>query len=77
MSVTPLKFEKLDRDLGDHMTIKEWLNSVEYGMFIDYDGHGVWATKTEQSNAMVSPSDITVKKLTPPEWATHIVWYNR
>jgi hypothetical protein len=76
MSVTPLKFEELE-DIGDLMTVKEWLDSVACHAFIDYDGHGYWATATKQSNASVCPSDITDKKLVPPEWATHIVWYNR
>ena len=71
-----LKYKDVDDD-DDHMTVKYWLGQVYDSSFIDYDGHGVWATKNKKSNATVIPSDITERKLAPPDWATHVVWYNK
>lgn len=73
----PFKFEKIDPD-DDHMTIEEWKEACDDGMFIDYDGWGDFATETECSNLSVSPSDYYKNPdWNPPSWATHIVWYNR
>lgn len=68
---------KPHRSLGDIMTVKEWLDAVESGGFIDYDGHGSLATEGGYSSVNISPSDITVLKVKIPSWCTHIVWYNR
>lgn len=65
------------RDLGDIMPLNEWLDCVQSGGFIDYDGHGSLATKSGYSSVDISPSDITVLKVKIPSWVTHIVWYNR
>jgi hypothetical protein len=66
------------------MTLQEWKIEVEWGGFIDYDGYGYFATKTQESDIQVSPSDYwdgskkTVNvSWVEPDWATHIVWYNR
>lgn len=58
-----------------HMTRQDFLDSVHCGAFIDYDGHGELATETECSNLNISPSD--VDDFLWPEWATHVVWYNK
>ena len=60
---------------GDHMTRDEWLGAVKFGGFIDYDGYGELATINQVSNIMIVPSKAKSYKF--PEWATHIVWYNR
>ena len=62
---------------GDLMPISEWLKGVQCGGYIDYDGHGNLSNGTEESNVVVQPSDITEKGMKLPEWATHIVWFNR
>jgi hypothetical protein len=62
---------------GDHMTIERWLQCVECGGFIDYDGHGNLATETQLSDIVVYPSDVTALKLKMPSWATHVMWFNR
>lgn len=64
------------------MTLEEWKDECECGGFIDYDGYGYFATATQESNIQVYPSDYweNRKKHTAwyqPDWATHIVWYNR
>ena len=69
------------------MPVKEWLDAVSVHAFIDYDGHGYWATETHQfcklaldgliSSSYVIPSHITKKGIKPPAWATHVAWYNK
>ena len=63
----------------DHlMTVKEFHQAVRNGSFIDYDGYGVWATKSQKLEGLqyrVFPSEFQLSKV--PVWATHIVWYNR
>ena len=62
------------KDFGDRMTKAEFLENVEFGGFIDYDGHGHLATETHESNWIVYPS---IADEPWPEWATHVVWYNK
>ena len=62
-------------DDDDHMTMADFIDSCECGAFIDYDGHGVYATATEKTDLTVVPSDVSLCKL-DPRW-THVVWYNR
>lgn len=69
-----LKFEP-HNEWGDLMTLQDFLGCVECGAFIDYDGYGELATATTVSNIEISPSE--VKRFEFPEWATHILWYNR
>jgi hypothetical protein len=61
----------------DNYTREEWLGAVDSAGFIDYDGFGYLATATETSNITIYPSDITCFKVKLPDWATHIIWYNR
>lgn len=63
-------------DFGDLIPLKEWLSAVNDGNFIDYDGHGQWAT-TDGMGEYVKPSDIIKNRQAPPSWATHVMWYNR
>lgn len=58
-----------------HMPLEEWLDCVEDGAFIDYDGFGELATATHFSDIEISPSQAKIFEF--PEWCTHIVWYNR
>jgi len=58
----------------DVYTIKEFLECVNCGAFIDYDGFGYPVKdKMADSSIMIYPSRI--KDI--PDDATHIVWYNR
>lgn len=62
-------------NIGDVIEIEEWIECVNEGGFIDYDGwgcpmkEGLVATQT-----IVRPSNW---KTTLPQDATHIEWYNR
>lgn len=62
---------------GAHMPMEDFMQCVKSAFFIDYDGHGVWATGDQMSDQTVAPSDITEKGVAPPDWATHVVWFNR
>ena len=69
---------------GDHMTLDEFVTSVDCGVFNDYDGHGVFASKTHKSERRVHPSDVPPPHAEArkqagwyPAWATHVLWYNK
>ncbi len=69
-------------DFADIIPIDEWIDGVKNGSFIDYDGYGHWATKSHElrrfgSAEEVRPSNITIDKMKPPTWVTHVAWYNR
>lgn len=69
-------------DYGDLMTVESFVENVGYGMFIDYDGHGDFATESHIWNVVVYPSDVTQN---PKQFlarcaehgVTHICWYNK
>jgi hypothetical protein len=62
-------------DYGDHMTMEEFLDAVDEGCFIDYDGSGEYATATHTSNKSFRPS--TVRNNNEHEKWSHVVWFNR
>ncbi len=66
---------------GDLMTIEEWEECCEDGLFIDYDGYGHFcnaATNQLDDSVDVYPSDrgTLSYKAQRVQW-THIQWYNR
>jgi hypothetical protein len=63
-------------EYGDHMPITDWLDCVKCGGFIDYDGTGNLATVDQMSDEEVRPSMVK-KGWKAPDWATHVVWFNR
>ena len=62
---------------GDHMTMEQFKKYVDSRMFIDYDGSGDLATEDKCSDIPVSPSYLAVDGYEIPDWATHVVWYNK
>ena len=64
------EMSKLDLKSGDLMTVKEFISHRDARVFLPYDGSGNWATATHESNWSVW----TIEK---PEWATHVMWYNK
>lgn len=62
---------------GNHMPIEQFVESCKNGGFIDYDGYGNYATKTEMFDKIVYPSDVTKKNYKPKPEFTHVVWFNR
>ena len=63
---------------GDLMTVANFLVGVECGGFIDYDGHGNWSNGTKcLASHTVYPSAVKEGITKVPQWATHIMWFNR
>jgi len=60
---------------GDLMTFEEFVADCDGGGFIDYDGYGYYSTEKEESDIVVSPSDITNGKYRKD--FTHVCWYNK
>ncbi len=63
------------RKHDDVLSVKKYLKQVAEGSLIDYDGHGNPSDgKTKDVSVCIRPSmagsDI-------PQWASHIVWYNK
>jgi hypothetical protein len=72
-----LEYSKLPR-YGDLMTIEDFGENVEMGLFIDYDGHGNLATEDQVTNIVIIPSamDEILEKYAHLG-LTHVVWYNK
>lgn len=62
-------------DYGDLMTSKEFASSVKSSFFTSWDGSGYWATITEMDRE--SPVFVDDKFTKKPEWATHVMWFNK
>ena len=89
--IMPYELSELP-DFGDVMPLESFIDCVKSGGFIDYDGHGYLSDGKRMSNMIVVPSkfeqgqtsifDILVEhnEMTwgrIPEWATHVVWFNK
>lgn len=75
-SQTDVEWEDLP-SYGDLMTKESWLECVNGGGFIDYDGSGNYSDGERMSNKSVSPSDVDADQIMKNEEFTHIVWFNR
>ena len=66
--------QKIDNDCGDLIERQDFIENVEAGCFIDYDGYG-HPVKDElvDESFYVYPSEI--EKL--PKDCTHVLWFNR
>lgn len=62
-------------DYGDHMTMQEFEDSCKSGCFIDYDGHGNYATAIEVSDKVIVPSDFQRGEV--DRSFSHVVWFNK
>jgi hypothetical protein len=62
-------------DYGDHMTLDDFIDACQDGVFIDYDGCGNYATADQVTNILVHPSNITEGNI-DRRWS-HVVWYNK
>lgn len=78
-----LRKDKLKREFvlseisehADHMTMEEFIDYCECGGFIDSDGQGNYATKDQESDISIKPSDITSGVYRKD--FTHVCWYNK
>ena len=61
--------------IGHLMSVEDWIDCVDGGAFIDYDGYGHPSDgKTIDGSINVHPSEGLTKV---PFGTTHIMWYNR
>jgi hypothetical protein len=60
---------------GDVMLLKEFIEHVNSGGFIDYDGHGKYVRDNRMSDIYIYPSDI--KRGNVRKDFDTIVWFNR
>lgn len=63
-------------DDGKHMTMDEFVLHVQSSCLMNCDGFGRLATSTKESREDILPSNVK-NGCKPPEWATHVVWFNR
>jgi len=73
MLMTP-EFEDLS-DFGDVMTLEHWIECVNDGGFIDYDGFGRYVRDGKESNIDVHPSDVEHNSVRD-DFDT-VIWFNR
>lgn len=68
-----------EEDASNHWTRDQFVLAVGSGGIVDNDGCGYLATKDVISDVQILPSDIDVDNgwYDWPEWATHVVWYNK
>ena len=65
-------------DYGDLLPIVEFLEMVEECSLIDSDGDGYFATKNGMDRKLPVPtSKLRRGETVPPEWATHVMWFNK
>lgn len=60
---------------GDVMSLKDFIENVKCGGFIDYDGSGNYVKDGKMSNIDVYPSDVSKGRLRK-EFDT-IIWFNK
>ncbi len=68
------EFSKLP-NFGDVMPLQEFIERVNSGGFIDYDGYGLYIKDNQESNIEIYPSDVkhnSVRK----DFDT-IIWFNK
>lgn len=70
----PVEFDELP-DYGTVMSLKEFIECVKSGGFIDYDGYGSYVKDGKESNITIHPSDIAYGVIR--EGFDTIIWYNR
>lgn len=66
-------FDELDKKCK--MSIGEFRGGVTYNCYNEHDGHGYYANMNEKSNVLIDFNDILNGK--QPDWATHVIWYNK
>lgn len=60
---------------GDVMSLKEFIECVKGGGFIDYDGYGHYVKDNQMTDIEIYPSDVKSKNIRN-EFDT-IIWFNR
>lgn len=73
MLMTP-EFDEIS-DYADVMSLKDFIENVKDGGFIDYDGHGYYVKDGKESNIIIHPSDIEHGCIRKD--FDSVAWYNR
>ncbi len=68
------ELKELD-DIGDLMTLVEFIECVESGGFIDYDGFGEYVKGDKMTGITILPSDVECKKIRTD--CDKVMWYNK
>lgn len=70
-------FQPFMAETGDAIVMSEWIERVEDGLFIDYNGTGYYGVMSGgallESDIEARPSELEQR----PTWATWVLWYNR
>ena len=66
--------DEIDKD-DDVMSIKEFIDAVKSGLFIDNDGYGRYIKDGKKTSIQILPSDIKYRAIRK-EFDT-IVWFNK
>jgi hypothetical protein len=73
--IMPYEFiDSIDKE-DDVMTIKEFINAVKSGLFVDTDGYGRYVKNYKKTNITILPSDIKYQAIRR-DFDT-IVWFNK
>lgn len=70
----PIRYEPIP-NFGDKMTIDDFKNMSNYGVIVDSDGHGYYATEDKITNLSVKPSDYFSRSI--DKRFSHVIWFNR
>jgi len=62
-------------DFGDVMLLKHFIECVDCGGFIDYDGFGYYVKDNQESDIEIYPSDVK-HNMVRKDFDT-IIWFNR
>jgi hypothetical protein len=72
--IMPYELSELP-DYGDVMSLEHFIECVDCGGFIDYDGYGHYVKDGKETNIEIYPSDVEYASIRL-EFDT-IIWYNR
>jgi len=62
-------------DFADVMPLKEFIECVDNGLFIDYDGSGNYVLNGKETNITIYPSDVVHGAI---RWEfDSVAWYNK
>ena len=67
--------EKIDDEIGDRMSIRDFSDCCKSGGFIDYDGFGRYVRGNEESDIEIYPSDVIKGKVRKD--FDEIIWFNK
>jgi hypothetical protein len=65
------------KEYGDLMSLKDFIDCCNDGLFIDEDGSGVYCNSTHESNINAIPSMISDGIIINDPKLTHVMWYNK